>query len=269
MNEERYTVLIVDDDEEIIDLLKEHFKKRNCEAVATQDPVAVIDKLKKFSIKLMLLDLKMRKLDGFGVLEKIKQEGLTLPPTLIITGFLPKYQTQLETHGIHADDVITKPFDFDVMERAINRRLGQQIVTSEVGSEYEDKIYRKNRCRIGFVEDEQDLLKDLGYFFEERNYKVSCFSNAVDALHSMKKEPVDIVFVDIKLPGMQGDELMVELKKFSRPPVMIPMSADPLPEDMERKLKGCGCKNSITKPFDIVELIELVKTIAVEKELLG
>lgn len=269
MSEQRYTVLIVDDEKEIIDLLEDHFKKRNCEAIATQDPAAVVDKLKRFSVKLMLLDLKMRNLDGFGVLEKIRHEGIALPPTIIITGFLAKYEDRLKEHGISKDDVITKPFDFDAMERAINRKLGHQIVTSEVGSEYEDKIYRKNRCRLGFVEDEQDLLKDLGYFFEERNYKVSCFSNAVDALRSMKKEPVDIVFVDIKLPGMQGDELMAELKTFPRPPVMIPMSADPLLEDMEKKLKGCGCKNSITKPFDIVELIELVKTIAVEKELLG
>ena len=50
MNETRYTVLVVDDDEEIVDLLKDHFRKRNCETIATTDPLMVIDKLQNFAI---------------------------------------------------------------------------------------------------------------------------------------------------------------------------------------------------------------------------
>jgi len=38
---------------------------------------------------------------------------------------------------------------------------------------------------------------------------------------------------------------------------------------MMDRLKSVGCKHFISKPFDIVELIELVKTIALEKKLLG
>ena len=146
MNSERYTVLIVDDDEEIIDLLKDHFRKRNCEAIATADPLTVVEKLQNFSIKLMLLDLKMRKLNGFEVLDKIKKAGVPLPPTIIITGHLPKYQEQLLNCGIDVQDVVTKPFNFEAMEKCINKKLGSQIVASEVGSEYEDVLYEKNRC---------------------------------------------------------------------------------------------------------------------------
>ena len=115
MSLERYTVLIVDDDEEIIDLLKDHFRKRNCEAIATDDPLTVVDKLQNFAIKLMLLDLKMTKLNGFEVLDKIKKAGVSLPPTIIITGHLPKYQEQLKDYGIDAQDVVTKPFNFEAI----------------------------------------------------------------------------------------------------------------------------------------------------------
>src|SRR3989338_4370735 len=205
--EKRHTVLIVDDDEEIIDLLKDHFRSRNFEAIATADPLTVVDKLRNFSIKLMLLDIKMRKLDGFKVLDKIKQAGLILPPTIVITGYLPKYQEQLKAYGISIEDVVTKPFNFDRMEGCINRKLGQQVVVSEVGSEYESKIYEKNRCHIGFVEDEEDLVKDLSIFFKERNYKISCFTDGKIALENLKKNSVDILFVDIKLPGVQGDQI--------------------------------------------------------------
>jgi len=266
---ERYTVLIVDDDEEIIDLLKDHFKKRNCEAIATDDPLTVVDKLQNFAVKLMLLDLKMQKLNGFEVLDKIKKAGVSLPPTIIITGQLPKYIGQLKDYGIDVQDVVTKPFNFEAMEQCINKKLGSQIVSAEVGSEYENVIYEKNRCRLGFVEDEEDVLEHFSEFFKERNYNVLCFSNGTKAFESLKKEKVDILFVDIKLPGMQGDCLMEELSKLPDPPFMIPVSADPMADGMMDRLKAVGCKHFIAKPFDIVELIELVKTIALEKKLLG
>lgn len=267
--EERYTILIVDDDQEIIDLLKDHFKKRNVETIATADPAKVMDQLKNFNVKLLLLDLKMRKLDGFEVLDKMKQAGLRLPPTIIITGFLPKYKDRLQAYGISLSDVVTKPFNFEVMERCINQKLGGQILGSEVGSEYESKIYRKNRCHVGFVEDEKDILATLGEFFKQRNYRVSCFENAKTALEFLKHNPIDILFVDIKLPGISGDQLIGELHAAPNPPYMIPMSADPLSDDLKTKLEGFGCGEFIEKPFDVIELIELVKTLAVKKSLLG
>jgi len=217
----------------------------------------------------MLLDLKMQKLNGFEVLDKIKKAGISLPPTIIITGQLPKYIGQLKDYGIDEQDVVTKPFNFEAMEQCINRKLGSQIVSAEVGSEYEDVIYKKNRCRLGFVEDEEDVLEHFSEFFKERKYNVLCFNNGTKAFESLKKEKVDILFVDIKLPGMQGDCLMEELSKLPAPPFMIPVSADPMADGMLDRLKAIGCKHFIAKPFDIVELIELVKTIALEKKLLG
>jgi DNA-binding response OmpR family regulator len=265
----RPTILIVDDDPEIIDYLKEHFRGRNCETITTSHPATVVEKLKNFSINLMLLDLKMRKLDGFGVLDKIRQSHLTLPPTLIITGYLPKYQEQLKAYGISFEDVISKPFDMDMLEERINQKLGAQILTAEVGTEYEEKIYAKNRCRIGIVEDEEDILSIFSELFKERHYEVLCFNNGTKALKGLQSEKVDILFVDIKLPGLQGDALIKELNGLPEVPYIIVISADPLPEEMEKQLKGLGYKEFISKPFYPPELIERVKTIAAKKGLLG
>lgn len=269
MSETRPLILIVDDEEEIIEVLKEHFKDRNCETIATQDPATVVDRLRNFQVNLMLLDLKMRKLSGFNVLDKIKAEGLRLPPTLIITGYLPKYRDQLASYGIDEKDVITKPFRFEVIETHINRKLGGQILNSEVGSRYEDKIYKENRCRIAFVEDEEDILRYFTDFFGERNYKVSGFTNGSRAFEHLKDHPVDILLADIKLPGMQGDKLIEEMNKRPNPPYMIAVSADSPDPETEKRLKRAGCKNYLTKPLEITELIELVKTVAIKKGLLG
>lgn len=268
MTSQRYTVLIVDDDAEIIDLLTDHFRKRNCEAIATNDPATVVDRLKNFSVKLMMLDLKMQRLSGFEVLEKIKKAGITLPPTIIITGHLARYQDQLQSYGIDIRDVVTKPFDFEVMEHCINRKLGEQAV-AEVGSEYENEIYRHNRCRIGCIEDEEDVLEYFSRLFVQRNYQVLRYSHGTRAFEALQTQKVDILFVDIKLPGMQGDQIIERLSRLPDPPEMIPVSADLFSDEMKKRLIAAGCRHFVSKPCDIVEVIELTKTIALEKKLLG
>ena len=269
MSDRRGTILIVDDDKEFIDVLKDYFKERSCEVIATTDPVTVLHKIQNFSISLMLLDLKMRRLDGFGVLEKIKQAQVKLPPTLIVTGYLPKYEDRLKAFGIELNDVIQKPFDFEVIEERINQKLGNKIALLEPESEAEKKLYSQNRCRLGVIEDEEDILELFSEFFEEKNYSVSCFKNGKDALEHLRKEPVHILLVDIKLPGMQGDRVIEYLSHTSNPPYMIPMSADPLPEEMENRVRTLGCRDFFSKPFNVADLIEKVKSIAVEKGLLG
>lgn len=264
----RHSVLIVDDDPEIVEILKEHFRERNFEVVSTTDPLKAVDALKSFGIKLLVLDIKMRNLDGFGVLDRIKQAGLEIPPTIIITGFLPKYIDRLKDYGLTETDVVKKPFDFDILENAINKKLSDQILPAEVGSEYESRMYKTNRCRLGVVEDEEDLLMYFKEFFGERNYKLSFYKNGTDAYTGLKENPVDILFVDIKIPGMQGDELIEKLKRDNALPYTIPISADPLFDSLAARLKEAGCHEYISKPFEIDELIELVKTIAIKQGLL-
>ncbi len=269
MASERYTVLIVDDDEEIVDLLREYFRERNFEVISTTDSLKVVETLHAFSTKLLVLDLKMRDLDGFGVLEKIKGAGLPLPPTIIITGYFPKYKDRLERHGINENDVVKKPFSFDALEEAISRKLGKQISADEPEREHEDELYKKNRCVIGCIEDEEDVLEYFPRFFEERNYQVLCYRNGTEAFEALQKRRVDILFVDIKLPGMQGDRIIERLSQQPNPPYMIPISADLFPGDMKARLAAAGCRDFISKPFDVIELIALVKTVALERKLLG
>jgi len=266
--EPRPLILIVDDEREIIELLQDHFEKLNCETIATADPTTVIDKLRNFSVRLMLLDLKMRKLDGIAVLDRIIEAGLALPPTMIMTGYLPRYIDELKRHGISTNDVVTKPFRFEEMENVIKRKLGQSIVCQ--GVRIEDKIYEKNRCVIGFVEDEPDILDVLEDIFGRRNYQVRCFSNGVMAFEALKTEPVDILLVDMKLGGrIQGNELILALSKLPNPPYMIPMSANDLPEDVEAEFHKIGCKDFISKPFYMADVMDLAEKIALERKLIG
>ena len=119
------------------------------------------------------------------------------------------------------------------------------------------------------VEDEAFIVDDLVECFGDRNYKMVCFNNGRAALDGLKKEPVDILLVDIKLPGIEGNLLIEELAKTNAFPYVITISGDPVPPEMKAKLVELGCKDFVNKPYDIADLIELVKTVAVKKGLLG
>ncbi len=66
------------------------------------------------------------------------------------------------------------------------------------------------RVRVLIVDDEYPLRVTLGGYLEDRDFDVLSTASAEEALDLLQREPIDVVIVDIRLPGMDGDELMVE-----------------------------------------------------------
>lgn len=78
-------ILVVDDDEGLLILMAEAFRKEGCQVVTANSGAAAIGCLRKQKLDLMLLDLKMRDVGGQALIERMKQEGL-LVPFVVVTG---------------------------------------------------------------------------------------------------------------------------------------------------------------------------------------
>jgi DNA-binding response OmpR family regulator len=214
---------------------------------------------------LLVLDLKMRRLDGFEVLNQIHKEGIKVE-TIIITGFLPEYEDRLKKYRISHEDVVTKPFgDFSKMEIAINRKLGKVVAPTEVGSEYEDNIYLENQCKVVLVDDEAEMTEMLKEVLEERNYQVSVFNRGDDALAYILDDKCHIAVVDMKIPGVAGDQLIQKVRAAKPQLKIIPISAAYEQEMRDRLQKiGFDPDGLVTKPFNLPSLIERIKVLAIE-----
>ncbi|HHF56036.1 MAG TPA: response regulator [Thermoplasmatales archaeon] len=105
--------------------------------------------------------------------------------------------------------------------------------------------------KILFVDDDESILDAAKTALEVYGYEVEVASSGMECLE--KLEGVDIVFLDIKMPGMDGIETLMEIKKRkpSLPVVMITAYAtvDTAIEAMKR-----GASDYIRKPFDMEEL---------------
>ena len=120
------SVLIVEDDQNIADLLRLYLEKEGYVAAIASDGGAGVEMFRKLQPDLVLLDVMLPVLDGWGVLRSIRQDSKT--PVIMLTA---KGELTDKVSGLKmgADDYITKPFEMkEVLARieAVLRRGGCQ-----------------------------------------------------------------------------------------------------------------------------------------------
>lgn len=118
------TVLIVEDDRNIADLLRLHLEKEGYTVVIAPDGMRGVEQFRTVHPSLVLLDVMLPGLDGWGVCRTIRAESQT--PIIMLTA---KSETEDKVNGLKqgADDYITKPFEMkEVLARieAVLRRSG-------------------------------------------------------------------------------------------------------------------------------------------------
>ena len=105
----RKTVLIVDDEQDILDILDRFFKRKNkFDVVKITDPIIALDKIKSGGIDLVLSDIMMPQMDGVELLKKVKEYNSSIK-VIMMTAFSTLERT-LECERLGADDYVTKPF---------------------------------------------------------------------------------------------------------------------------------------------------------------
>lgn len=117
------------------------------------------------------------------------------------------------------------------------------------------------KSKILIVDDEERLLRILNIKFRVSGYETITASGGGKALELIKIENPDIVLLDIIMPGMDGFQVLEEMRTFSDIPV-IAFSARP-----ENGLKAIktGANEFIAKPFDVEKLTERIKKVLGKK----
>lgn len=103
------TVLIVDDDAAVLQMLTQVIKDNGPEVCTAQSGEEALGLISEKRFSAILLDINMRGIDGFTVLDTIRKQGI-MTPVIIISGRKEDYDA---LHGldIGADDYVTKPFN--------------------------------------------------------------------------------------------------------------------------------------------------------------
>lgn len=123
------------------------------------------------------------------------------------------------------------------------------------------------KISILIVDDEDSVRNSLLSWFEEDGYRVECAECAKTALFKLESESYDIVLADIKMPGMDGLEMLRRIKARNEESIVIVMTAFATVDTAVQALKD-GAFDYITKPFDPDDLSHLIRNAAKQISLL-
>ena len=112
---------------------------------------------------------------------------------------------------------------------------------------------------IALVDDDRNILTSVTMALEAEGFAVRTFTDGAEALRGLSANPVDLAILDIKMPRMDGMELLDRLRKQSRVPVIFLTSKD---DEVDEVLGlRMGADDYIKKPFSQRLLIERIRAL--------
>ena len=107
-------------------------------------------------------------------------------------------------------------------------------------------------------DDEADIAAALKIYLEADGYRVFLAANGREALECVRHEPVQLILLDIMMPGIDGLTTLARLREFSNVPVIFLTAKS---EDTDKILGlNVGADDYITKPFNPVEVLARVRS---------
>ncbi|WP_339633186.1 response regulator transcription factor [uncultured Sneathiella sp.] len=113
--------------------------------------------------------------------------------------------------------------------------------------------------KVALVDDDQNILTTVSILLESEGFEVSKYSDGEEALKGLAENPPDLAVLDIKMPRMDGMELLNRLRRTTTLPVIFLTSKDDeIDEFLGLKM---GADDYIRKPFSQRLLVERIRTV--------
>jgi two-component system response regulator ChvI len=122
-------------------------------------------------------------------------------------------------------------------------------------------------AKIALVDDDQNILTSVAMTLEAEGFEVETYSNGQSALDASTKSMPDIAVLDIKMPRMDGMDLLQRLRqKTSMPVIFLTSKDDEIDEVLGLRM---GADDYIKKPFSQRLLVERIRTLLRRQAVIG
>ncbi|MGM0380867.1 MAG: response regulator [bacterium] len=240
-----FTVLIIEDEEEARCQLARFVRKQNFEVLEAEDGKEGLEIFEKENPEIVITDLKMPRADGREVMHKISQKS---PDTqvIIITAY-GTTETIINAIREGALDYLKKPLDLDQLETTLGRAR-EELAASTGVTTYPTLL---------LAEDEQTTREKLARVLANENWQVETAPDGDEALQIFDDQKIDLVLLDIKMPGKSGLEVLREMRERSDDFAAIILTGYGDEENATVALRE-GASNFIRKPIDLDQMIVAV-----------
>ncbi len=120
----------------------------------------------------------------------------------------------------------------------------------------------KDRPLILIVDDQIQNIELLEAFLAQQDYEIVKASNGEDALEIVSGNQIDLILLDVMMPGMDGFEVTRRIRQ-GNPSRQLPIILVTVLQDVENRIEGIesGCDDFISKPIDKTELLARVRSL--------
>ncbi len=262
MTDHTATILIIEDEEILVDVLSKKLEQEGYRVFAAGDGAAGVAKVDEVHPDLILLDIVMPKMDGYEVLAHLKEKySEQMPPVMVISNSGQPVELEKVT-ALGAKDYIIKA----------------QFTPEEVLEKVEGLLQKKKSgntpsaspaaatspsARILIVEDDQFLRDLLTTKLTKEKFSVMSAIDGPGGLEKILKERPDIVLLDIIMPGMDGFEILKRIRnnsdmQIARTPIILLSNLGQ--EADVAKGRELGANDYLIKSnFTIDEIIEKIQ----------
>ncbi len=247
----REKILVVEDNHDLALLLRRQLESEGYQVLLAGSGEDAIWLAKEEKPQLITLDIMLPDLDGFTVLERLKEHPVTAPIPVIIVSIL---SDEDKGYALGAIDYVVKP----IIEDKLLHSLREALAPTDEGAPRSVLV----------VDDEPDIRGFLEQALSYHGYGVRTAANGQEALAQIEVEHPDLILLDLKMPGVDGYEVIRRLKadQDTRSIPIIVITASPVDKERDKvRVLGMGATQYFTKPFSIKSLIDEIKKAAVER----
>jgi CheY-like chemotaxis protein len=240
------SILCVDDDVDILELLKEYFTEQGFVVLTATNGVEAFLQVKRWQPEAVILDLFMPRLGGIGALGRIK--ALNPDVVVILVSGMGNALELVTEAGLSVAGAFTKPLDLMQLSDTLARSgvVAPAALVAAAGDPTQPK--RPVRARVLVVDDELEFRKVLAEYLEDRGFDVMEAQDGEETLDRVPDFRPHIVLMDVMMAGMGGVEALRRIKTTAPDTCVIMVTAV---EDIDsaRGALALGASDYVTKPF--------------------
>jgi CheY-like chemotaxis protein len=235
------TILVVDDEANIRRFLSHELKKRGYSVIQASGGSEAIEMARKHHPDLVTLDVLMSGMSGFDVTAVLKSSPDTKDIPILIVSVM---EDKERAYQLGVNEYLTKPFKIDALMEKVNLLL------------------QGTQKKILVVDDDKNLVKSLKYQLDKRGYSTDAAYDGKRALNKVVNQPPDLILLDIKMPKMDGYEVMKSLKlkqNTAHIPVLVMTGVEI--DGSRVKALSVGATDYFTKSGDFSKMFQTIEAI--------
>ncbi len=237
-------VLIIDDEPDIREIVRIYLSDEGYDVIEADNGHDGILKAQELKPDLIVIDIMMPGINGFEVAKHLKDDPNTQDIPIIILSVLA-HDSQYR-QGIL--DYISKPFRQEELVNTIHK----------IFSNADGKTVKRT---VLVVDDDPDIVDVISLCLKDNNLLPEKAYNGNEALDFVKRKHIDLILLDINMPGMNGFEVIKHLKEDKNTcdiPIVV-LTGTYISEDDKKHGLTLGVAKYLTKPFSADDLVKEIK----------